>query len=160
MARRPPIHLNLKELEEIKLLRASGMTFHAIGLKIGRDKKTVKSACMRPEVAMAIEEAKEELADMFESIARRMIESITDEEIEKLNPYQRCISAGIATDKMRLLRNESTSNFAIETIHVNREDREKRRIELEKRLQELTGEDTETRLKKWKALDHKTDNTE
>lgn len=60
-----------------------------------------------------VEEAKGKLADVYESTARRMLASITDADILKINAYQRTVASGIATDKMRLLRGESTSNQSI-----------------------------------------------
>ena len=103
--------LATQEIEQIKILRASGLTFHAISLEIQRDPKTVKKTCLDPIIASEIMEIQEELADAYEGLGRRMIESITNEDILKLNAYQRTIASGICTDKMRLLRNESTENF-------------------------------------------------
>ncbi len=103
---------------------------------------------MEPRNAKEIEVIKQELAGYFEDLSMRLITSISDKDIERLNGYQRIISAGICVDKLRLLRNESTSNISMEMIHANMEEREERRIELKKRLYELTGEDYETRRKK------------
>jgi hypothetical protein len=140
--------LNFDEIEKLKLLRANGLTFHAISLKINRNPKTVKKACLVPEIAEEIREMQEELADAYEGLSRRMIDSISDEDIEKLNAYQRTISSGICTDKMRLLRNESTSNISMETLQANEEEREERLIELEERIFEMTGVDPEARRQK------------
>ncbi len=147
--------LTLHEIEQIKVLRADGMTYHAISLEIGRDPKTVKKACLEPKTAQEINVIKQELADAYEGLSRRMIESISDEDIRKINAYQRTISSGICTDKMRLLRNESTENISMEMIHANIEERKKRRLEL---LQELTGESAETRPIEVGALENKTHN--
>ena len=114
--RKSPKPLTVKELEQIKALRASGLTYHAISKEIDRDPKTVKKACLEPETAKEIQEIKEELGDFFENLAKRMITSITDEDIKKINAYQRTLSAGISTDKMRLLKDESTENIAIRTV--------------------------------------------
>ena len=112
MNRRPPTPLDLKEKEKIKVLRASGKTYHAISKEIARDPKTVKKACLEPQIAREIKEIKEELAVFFEDMAKRMITSITDEDINKLSAYQRVLSSGISVDKMRLLRDESTENVS------------------------------------------------
>ena len=108
--------LTVKELEQIKVLRASGLSFHAIAVQIDRDPKTVKKVCLEPEASNQIQEIKEELSGMFEGLAKRMITSITDADIQKINAYQRTVSAGISTDKMRLLRDQSTDNIAIDGI--------------------------------------------
>ena len=119
MSRKPPNPLTVKELETIKALRASGLTYHAIALEISRDPKTIKKACLEPEASTQIQEMKQELADMFEELGKRMLTSITDEDIQKINAYQRTVSAGISTDKMRLLKGQSTENLAIDTTLRN-----------------------------------------
>ncbi len=133
--------LNFEEIETIKLYRADGFTFHAISQKINRDPKTVKKTCLDPVIASQIIELKEVLADQYENLARRMMDSITEEDIQKINAYQRTIASGICTDKMRLLRNESTHNVSLDVIHSNMAERQKRRQELLAELGESTGGD-------------------
>ena len=41
---------------------------------------------------------------MFEGMARKMLVSISEEDIHKINAYQRTVSAGICTDKAAALR--------------------------------------------------------
>jgi hypothetical protein len=151
--------LNFDEIEQVKILRANGLTYNAISLKINRNPKTVKKACLVPEIAEEIREMQEELADSYEGLSRRMIDSISDEDIEKLNAYQRTISSGICTDKMRLLRNESTSNIS---IAANIEETERQIKEVEARIDKLTGEiemenqGNQENLEKRLALENKT----
>ncbi|MEW6214967.1 MAG: helix-turn-helix domain-containing protein [Nitrospirota bacterium] len=128
MTKRPPNPLTVKELEQIKALRASGLSFHAISKEIKRDPKTVKKACLEPQTANEIQVMKEELANFFEDLARRMITSITEEDIQKINAYQRTLSAGIATDKMRLLKEQSTENIAFHAIVEAINKKEERKI--------------------------------
>ncbi len=137
------------EIEQIKILRASGLTFHAISVEIQRDPKSIKNICLKPLIASEIMEIQEELADAYDGLARRMIESITDEDIRKLNAYQRTIAAGICTDKTRLLNNQSTENISIENIEINRGALKEKKIALEKKLQNLT------RGKRQKVLESK-----
>lgn len=129
--------LDFHEISELKLLRANGLTFFAISQKLKRDPKTIKKICLDPETAQDIAEMQEELADAYECLSRRMIESITDDDILALSAYQRCISAGICTDKMRLLRNESTSNVSMLVIDANIKDLDKREAELQKELEAM-----------------------
>lgn len=124
MPRRPPNHLNTEELEQIKMLRAEGLTHHAIGKRISRDQKTVKKACLQPGMVEGIEARKKELADFFEELAQRIMDSITEEDIRKINAYQRIISAGISVDKMRLLREQSTQNISLQALHAMLERKE------------------------------------
>ncbi len=128
MAKRPPIPLNVNELEQIKVLRASGLTFHAISKELGRDHKTIKKAAISPEMAPQIEQVKVALADRFENVAVRMLTAISDEDITRINAYQRTLSAAISTDKMRLLRGASTENISLHAIieRIEREEREER----------------------------------
>lgn len=125
MARKSPNPLTLCEIEQIKVLKASGLSYYAVAKKVGRDHKTVKRCCQDPRNAEEIKVIQQELASYFEDLSMRLITSVTDEDIQKLNGYQRIISAGICVDKLRLLRNESTENISIEAIHASREDRKK-----------------------------------
>jgi hypothetical protein len=143
MARKAPNPLDLYEIEQIKVLKASGLSYYAVAKKVGRDHKTVKRCCMDPRNAEEIKDIQRELAGYFEDLSMRLITSISDEDIEKLNCYQRVIAAGISVDKLRLLRNESTENISIEMLNANAEALEKRRIELEEMMSERTGIDYE-----------------
>ncbi|QSV46083.1 helix-turn-helix domain-containing protein [Geobacter benzoatilyticus] len=105
--------LNNLERQQIAILAAQGITPHAMSKDLGRDEKTISKALKEPEVMVLVEEARGKLADVYESTARRMLASITDADILKINAYQRTVASGIATDKMRLLRGESTSNQSI-----------------------------------------------
>ena len=109
MSKRPG--LTVEEEQKIKTLLAMGKTYHAIGKEIGRDAKTVKKLALQS--VSEIYEMKKELADWYEDLARRMLSSITEEDIDRINAYQRTVSAGIATDKMRLLRDQSTENISV-----------------------------------------------
>jgi hypothetical protein len=129
--------LCFQEIEQIKILRASGLSFHAISQEIQRDPKTIKKTCLDPMVASGIKEIQEELADAYEGLARRMIDSIAEEDIQKINAYQRTIASGICTDKMRLLRNESTENISMQTLYADLEDLEEREIVIQKKIQEI-----------------------
>ena len=111
MGRGGAMVLSLAEKKKIETLVASGKTYYSVAREIKRDPKTVKAYAEKPEVVRVIKEAREELADMFEGLARRYVDSITDKDIEKINAYQRTIAAAAATDKSRLLRNESTANI-------------------------------------------------
>jgi hypothetical protein len=105
--------LTLTEKETINALSASGKTPHAIGVELRRSPHTVKRHLQCPEAQQRVNTIKRELADLFEELSRRMIESITEKDIQKINAYQRTVAAGISTDKMRLLRNLSTQNLDI-----------------------------------------------
>jgi len=124
-AKRPPIPLNVSELEQIKVLRANGLTYHAISKKLGRDHKTIAKACRAPEMATEIEQVKVALADRFEDVAVRMLTAISKKGINALDDYRKTLSAAISADKMRLLRGQSTENLSIRAIVESIEREEK-----------------------------------
>lgn len=104
--------LTMEEKQQVALMTAEGRTPNYIGKALSRDRKTIAAALAKPETAELVEERRTDLADMYETLSRRMVDSITDEDITKINAYQRTVASGIATDKMRLLRGQSTANLA------------------------------------------------
>jgi DNA-binding transcriptional MerR regulator len=128
--------LDVAELEQVKALRASGLSFHAISKRLDRDPKTIKKACLDPDMATQIERVKGDLADRFEDLAKRMVASISDEDITRINAYQRTVSAAVSTDKMRLLRGHSTENISLHAIieRIEREEREQPARERQKEV--------------------------
>ncbi|MFA4828432.1 MAG: hypothetical protein WC855_13265 [Thermodesulfovibrionales bacterium] len=115
MNRRPPKPLTMPELEKAKALYAIGKSYHAIGLELNRDSKTIKKWLSEPETAKEIQVIKGELSEMFEGMAKKMLESITEDDISRINAYQRTLSAAVSTDKARLLKGESTENISLHT---------------------------------------------
>ena len=109
MARR---QLTTEERERIKILLAEGLSYSAIGRTLGRDHKTIAKVATEPGMALAVLNKKKELADEYEELARRMLTSIKDSDIDRISAYQRTLSAAVSTDKMRLLRDQSTDNVA------------------------------------------------
>lgn len=124
--------LSLKEKETIKVLHADGETFNSIAVKLKRSPHTIKAFLMLPEVKGEVTQIKAELSEMYETLSRRMLESITDLDITKINAYQRVIASSAATDKMRLLRDKSTANFSINTVV---DDLERRKQQLLKQIE-------------------------
>ncbi len=150
MARKAPNPLDLYEIEQIKVLKASGLSYYAVAKKVGRDSKTVKRCCMDPRNAEEIKAIQRELASYFEDLSMRLITSISDEDIERLNCYQRVIAAGVSVDKLRLLRNESTENISIDVRRANKKDIAERIMELKIERAEIAGVDYEAEDQKLK----------
>lgn len=123
MARNNSKPLTTAELEQIKTLKADGKTYNAIALQISRDPKTVKRACLEPVNAVEIVKQTTELADLYKDLAQRMLVSINDDDINKLDAYKRTLSAAVSTDKMRLLSDQSTANISVRDVaaHYTRE---------------------------------------
>lgn len=105
--------MTTEEKQQAALLAAQGMTNHAIGKAIGRDEKTVKKELLKPETALQVMDAQEHLAGLFEQRAVQYMESITTEDILKMDAYKRTLSAGIAIDKARLIKGQSNVNMAV-----------------------------------------------
>jgi CRISPR/Cas system CMR subunit Cmr4 (Cas7 group RAMP superfamily) len=61
---------------------------------------------------------------------------------------------------MRLLWNESTENISMQTLYADLEDLEEREIVIQKKIREISGNNTETRQKNRKELEDKTHNPE
>lgn len=108
----PKRRMTAYEREKATTLLASGLTANAVGLQLKRDPKTIRALLHQPGVSEKVEDKRQELSEMYEALSRRMIESISDQDISKISAYQRVISSGVCTDKMRLLRGQSTVNLA------------------------------------------------
>ena len=78
-------------------------------------------------VVAEVETLQKDLGDIFDDLAKRMVSSITDADINKLNAYQRTVSAAIATDKAQLLKGRPTENLAllIEAVEIIRDQRDR-----------------------------------
>jgi len=109
--------LTVKELETAKALSALGKSYRQIGLELDRSDKTIKRALTKtPEVIQEVKELKKEVADLYGDLAQRILESINDETIKEAKLRDRVISAGVCTDKQRLIIGESTQNIS---MHVS-----------------------------------------
>jgi len=113
MGRENKKSLTVQEIEKAKVLFASGLTYHAVSVELGRDPKTIKKVLSTPEVVAEVQELKAEIASLYEDLSKRILVSISDEDIKKANLRDRLISAGIATDKSQLLKGGSTQNILI-----------------------------------------------
>lgn len=79
------------------------------------------------DVAELRPEKRENLADMLETYIRKAL-PVAIEKVDDANPAHLMTSVGIAIDKMRLLREESTT--IAESRHESREEKLKRAAEL------------------------------
>jgi hypothetical protein len=113
MGRKNKKSLTVQEVEKAKVLFASGLTYHAVGVELRRDPKTIKRVLSTPEVVAEVQELKAEIANLYEDLSKKILVSISDEDIKKANLRDRLISAGIATDKSQLLKGGSTQNILI-----------------------------------------------
>jgi hypothetical protein len=102
------------ELAKAKTLAAMGHSYRQIGRELGKSDHTIKRALTAsPEIVAEVQTMQKDLGHIFDDLAKRMAGSITDEDIKKLNAYQRTVSAAIATDKAQLLKGQPTMNVAV-----------------------------------------------
>jgi len=112
--------VTLEEKEKIKVMYASGESYRAIAQAIGKAPNTIKHYLKSsPAVMVEVAEKKKDLIALYGELAERMVVSISDKDIEKINALQRTIASATAVDKMRLLRDESTDNVSliVKTLH-------------------------------------------
>lgn len=112
--------MTLEEKEKIKVMYASGESYRAIARAIGKAPNTIKHYLKSsPAVMVEVAEKKKDLIALYGELAERMVVSISDKDIEKINALQRTIASATAVDKMRLLRDESTDNVSliVKTLH-------------------------------------------
>ncbi len=106
--------LTVAELEKAKALSALGKSYRQIGLELNRSDKTIKKALTKtPEVIAEIRELKQEIAGLYGDLAQRILSSITDENIREAKLRDKVISAGVCTDKERLIKGQSTENISV-----------------------------------------------
>lgn len=106
-------------------MRAAGYSYKTIADTQGRDIQTVKRVCLRNAAEIAA--MKEPVDDLYDGAAFRSLSSITDDDIRKSSFLQRITAAAIATDKMRLLRGESTQNFSIHAVVTSLDEEYRKR---------------------------------
>ncbi len=105
--------LDANDRNAIALLAAEGKTPHAIGEIVGRDPKSVRKVLATPEVMTQVADYQERLAEKFEQLTDRILDSVSDEDVAKASLQQKVISAATSLDKTRLLRGQSTSNVSL-----------------------------------------------
>jgi hypothetical protein len=69
-----------------------------------------------PEAIAEVQSIKADLADLYESLNRQVLESVTEKDLQSASLLQKATTSGIFTNKMRLLRSESTSNINVRLL--------------------------------------------
>jgi hypothetical protein len=109
--------LTTEEVERAKSLSAMGYSIRRIARELKRSFGAVRRVLTSSaQVVGEVQTMKRNLADSFEGLAERMVDSITSEEIKKLDAYKRTLSAAISVDKFKLLRNEPTAILGVEML--------------------------------------------
>ena len=109
--------LTVNELERAKQLRGLGWSYFRIGKELKRSDKTVKKVLTQtPEVIKEIKDIAAKIAGEYEGLSQRILQSIDGKVIKDAGLRDRVISAGVCTDKARLLHGESTENIGIAAV--------------------------------------------
>ena len=105
--------MTAEEQTQAAALLASGMTANAVGLTMGRDPKTIRTLAAKPGTAVMVADFTERFAGKLEATAERILDSISEIDIEKASLKDKAISSSIFFDKQRLARGQSTSNVSV-----------------------------------------------
>lgn len=131
----------VKELEKAKALYALGKSYNQVAKELERDPKSIKKwLTSSPEVVKEISELKREVATLYEDLAHRILESISDDTIEEAKLRDRVVSAGVATDKSRLLRGEATQHISCQTMHMDLNELIKQTQEIQREMNLIDAE--------------------
>jgi transposase-like protein len=101
-------------------LAANGGNVERTAREVGVPKTTLQqwaTGARHPEATQMSETKKPELADLFEDLARKAL-GVSRRGIRSLKADKAAVVAGIATDKMRLLRGQSTATVDAKHEHV------------------------------------------
>jgi DNA-binding MarR family transcriptional regulator len=113
-------------------LRYPELSNGEIAKRVGCDESNVRQVMKRFLAGKTEEDIQtfaERKADIYDAIQMRLLESVTDEQIEKTPVYPRIISAGILEDKARVIRGQPTSihlDVLCDLLDAVREMRDKR----------------------------------
>jgi hypothetical protein len=105
--------MTTEEWQRVNILSAQGLTPNAIGLEIGRDRKTVLSHLQKPESQVQVFDIRERLGLKYLELAEKVINRVTDETIDKSSLQQIAVISGILFVKFRLATGQSTQNTAV-----------------------------------------------
>jgi hypothetical protein len=105
--------LTTEEKQKVLILSAQGLTNFAISKRLNRSHHTIKKEIVKPESQVQVADIQERLADKFEQLSERILDAVCDADLEKATLQQKAISAGVMLDKSRLIRGQSSMNFAV-----------------------------------------------
>jgi hypothetical protein len=119
--------LTEQEKQSVTVLSASGLTIHAIAVRLGRSDKVVKKHLTSPPVRIQVQNIRERLIDKYQTLAENCLDRLLDEgTIDKASPRDLATISAISVDKARLLSDLSTQNLAMhnsEVVDVNLDPR-------------------------------------
>lgn len=121
--------LNTEEKAKITTLAADGQRPGRIAKVVQRSPHTVRKFLQEPEAQRQVEDEKQKLAERYRTEARRILDSISDKDIERASLQQKSISSGVLLDKSLLLAGEATSINVTVLLDAVRAVKEHRRAQ-------------------------------
>jgi hypothetical protein len=133
---------NKKIVKEVIRLKTQNpnMTMVEIGKIVGRDKSTILRTLQRYNVdRKKLESFKDYRADLLAGVQDKMLESIANEDFDKVSLRDKTVSFGIIYDKERLERGLSTQNTALSAL-VEKTDKEYRQKIKQEEVKDITAD--------------------
>lgn len=110
--------LDTAEKTKIATLAAAGKTPYSIGKEIDRDIRTIRAALKSEEVQAMVQETQERLGLKYQAVAEKILDSITDADLEKASLQQKSISSATMLDKARLALGLTTENIGVRGVVI------------------------------------------
>jgi hypothetical protein len=108
--------LTEQEKQDITVLSASGLSIHAIAVRLKRSDKVVKKHLSSFPVQQQVQDIRERLIEKYQTLAENCLDRLLDEgTIDQASPRDLATISGISVDKARLLSDQSTENLALRT---------------------------------------------
>jgi hypothetical protein len=110
--------LDTEEKAMIATLAATGKTPYSIGKEIDRDIRTIQAALKSEEVQGMVVETQERLGLKYQAVAEKILDSITETDLEKASLQQKSISSATMLDKARLALGLTTENIGVHGVVI------------------------------------------
>ncbi len=131
MKGKPKTPPTTQERQQIITGAAAGLSENAIAKGLKRSRRLVKNILADPEIQRAVRDERAELAELYKEQARKIVASISPEDIAKSSLQQKAVSSGILLDKSLLLAGEPTQNLSVRVlVDLAQNIRQMRRAEL------------------------------
>jgi hypothetical protein len=104
------------EVKKARALAAVGYAPRRIAREMSRSAHTITKVLRSPEAVAEVKALKKDLADLYEQRNYEILESVSKQDIAKANLRDKVVSAAICSDKMRLLREQSTNNINVQVL--------------------------------------------
>jgi hypothetical protein len=97
-------------IRKIKL-KYPELTNTEIAKRVNCDESNVRSVLRKflgDCTEIELKDFQESKADVYDSLQQKLLKSITDDKLTKMQPYPAVVAAGILEDKARVIRNQAT----------------------------------------------------